>query len=77
MVVSALILISVSFGHIYLGTIGVEGTLESMTTGYVDATWAKAHHDHWYEEMSAASENIESAEKGTQGANIASSRMPD
>ena len=61
--ISALILISISFGHIYLGTIGVEGTLESMTTGYVDANWAKAHHDHWYEEMLAEDEIIESAEK--------------
>lgn len=57
--ISALLLISISFGHIYLGTIGVEGTLESMTTGYVDASWAKAHHDHWYAEMTSSSENIE------------------
>jgi formate dehydrogenase subunit gamma len=49
--VSAVLLISVSFGHIYLGTAGVEGTLEGMTTGYVDETWAKAHHDQWYEEI--------------------------
>ncbi|MCW8935860.1 MAG: formate dehydrogenase subunit gamma [Gammaproteobacteria bacterium] len=54
--ISALILITVSFGHIYLGTIGVEGTLEGMTTGYVDANWAKSHHDLWYEEMSATAE---------------------
>lgn len=65
--ISALLLISVSFGHIYLGTIGVEGTLDGMTTGYVDASWAKSHHDHWYEEMSAASEEIEPAEKDIQG----------
>lgn len=70
--ISALLLISVSFGHIYLGTIGVEGTMESMTTGYVDASWAKAHHDHWYKEMSVVSEEIKSAEKDMQGG-IASS----
>ena len=49
--ISALVLISVSFGHIYLGTIGVEGTIDGMATGSVDAAWAKAHHDEWYEEM--------------------------
>ena len=65
--VSALLLISVSFGHIYLGTVGVEGTLESMATGYVDETWAKAHHDQWYEEMTGASDNTESADKNIQG----------
>ena len=57
--ISALILISVSFGHIYLGTVGVEGTLDSMSTGTVDAAWAKAHHDQWYEEMTAAGELID------------------
>lgn len=49
--ISAVIMIGVSFGHIYLGTAGMEGSLESMTTGYVDATWAEAHHDQWYEEV--------------------------
>jgi formate dehydrogenase subunit gamma len=51
--IAALIFIAISFGHIYLGTLGMEGSLESMTTGYVDANWAKAHHDLWYEEMQA------------------------
>jgi len=58
--ISALVLIAISFGHIYLGTIGVEGTLDSMTTGYVDAAWATAHHDEWYEEMTASDEVVES-----------------
>ena len=50
----ALLVISVSFGHIYLGTAGVEGTLGSMTTGDVDEAWAKSHHDRWYAEVMAA-----------------------
>jgi formate dehydrogenase subunit gamma len=37
--------------HLYLATIGVEGALESMTTGHVDANWAKQHHDLWYKEI--------------------------
>ena len=40
--------------HLYLATIGVEGALESMTTGYVDANWARQHHDLWYEEVQSA-----------------------
>ena len=35
-------------GHIYLGTIGMKGALQAMTTGYVDETWAKEHHEYWY-----------------------------
>ncbi len=45
--VSAMILIVVSVGHMYLGSIGSEGALEGMKTGYVDINWADAHHDRW------------------------------
>lgn len=45
----ALVLIAASFGHIYIGTAGTEGAFEGMKTGYVDETWAKQHHDLWYE----------------------------
>jgi len=40
-------------GHIYLGTIGMAGALDAMKTGYVDETWAKEHHEYWYNEMKA------------------------
>lgn len=52
--ISSVLFIAGSFGHIYIGTIGTEGSLNSMTTGYVDANWAKAHHDLWHDEMEAA-----------------------
>ena len=45
-----------SLAHIYIGTIGSEGSLESMTTGYVDENWAKSHHNRWYEEVKNAGE---------------------
>ena len=49
-VISALILVVVSIGHMYMGSIGTEGSLEGMTTGYVDINWADAHHDRWGKE---------------------------
>ncbi|MDR5892537.1 MULTISPECIES: formate dehydrogenase subunit gamma [Halomonas] len=49
--VGALGLTAVALGHIYIGTLGSEGSLEAMTTGYVDETWAKDHHNLWYEEV--------------------------
>lgn len=49
--VTSLILMAVALGHIYIGTLGTEGALEGMTTGYVDETWAKQHHNLWYEEV--------------------------
>jgi len=48
---AALLYISVSFGHMYLGTIGLEGSYQAMRTGWVDETWAKEHHQIWYEEV--------------------------
>ena len=38
-------------GHIYIGTIGMEGAKEAMTTGYVDENWAKEHHSVWVQEL--------------------------
>jgi formate dehydrogenase subunit gamma len=48
---AALLYVAISFGHIYLGTAGVEGAYGAMRTGYVDETWAKEHHEIWYHEM--------------------------
>ena len=39
-VIGAVIFVALSFGHIYVGTIGVEGAYQSMRTGYVDEVWA-------------------------------------
>ncbi len=52
--VLAIVLIAAALGHIYIGTIGMEGAAESMMQGYVDANWAKEHHDLWYREMETA-----------------------
>jgi len=50
----AIVFIAASLGHIYIGTLGMEGAVESMTQGYVDANWAKEHHNLWYAEMEKA-----------------------
>jgi formate dehydrogenase subunit gamma len=49
--IAALIYIAISLGHIYMGTIGVEGSYGAMREGYVDETWAKEHHEIWYNEV--------------------------
>jgi formate dehydrogenase subunit gamma len=49
--IAALIYISLALGHIYLGTLGVEGAYQAMRTGYVDEVWAKEHHEIWYNEV--------------------------
>jgi formate dehydrogenase subunit gamma len=50
---SSILLIGLSFGHVYLGTLGNEGSFEGMITGEVDEGWAKQHHNLWYEEVAA------------------------
>jgi formate dehydrogenase subunit gamma len=62
----ALLLIAGSFGHAYIGTLGMEGSLESMTSGSVDANWAKAHHDLWMQEREAKGLDKESAAQPEQ-----------
>ena len=58
----AFIYIAIIIAHIYLGTIGMEGALPSMTTGKVDIQWAKEHHNIWYEEVVAKSAKVSPAE---------------
>lgn len=48
--VAAVLMTGMAVAHIYIGTIGMEGAYEAMRTGYVDETWAKEHHDLWYED---------------------------
>lgn len=47
----AIVLIVGSLAHMYIGTLGTEGAFEGMVSGKVDVTWAKQHHDLWYEEL--------------------------
>lgn len=49
--VGAVLVFSASLAHIYIGTLGMEGAYEAMSTGYVDDAWAKEHHDIWYAEI--------------------------
>lgn len=49
--VSTTLMVVLFMGHIYLGTIGTEGALKGMQTGYVDETWAREHHELWYDDV--------------------------
>ena len=51
--ISAVAFIALSLGHIYVGTIGMEGAYETMRTGMVDEAWAKEHHEYWYNDVMA------------------------
>ena len=46
----AVLFVAAMLGHIYIGTIGMEGAFEAMGEGTVDVNWAKEHHTLWLEE---------------------------
>ena len=49
----AMLFIAAMLGHIYIGTIGMEGAFEAMGQGTVDLNWAKEHHSLWLEDEKA------------------------
>lgn len=51
--IMAVFMIVVIFAHIYIGSVGMEGALDAMTTGEVDTNWAREHHSLWVEEEEA------------------------
>ncbi len=50
-VIAAVLFILGALGHIYMGTLGMEGAYRAMKTGYVDETWAREHHEYWYDDV--------------------------
>ena len=49
--IAAVLFISAAFGHVYMGTIGMDGAYRAMRDGYVDEEWAREHHVLWYEDV--------------------------
>jgi formate dehydrogenase subunit gamma len=49
--VAAMLMLVMALGHIYVGTIGVEGAYRNMADGVTDESWAKEHHELWYNEV--------------------------
>ncbi|QWD99724.1 formate dehydrogenase subunit gamma [Polynucleobacter sp. JS-Mosq-20-D10] len=48
---ASILMTAMAMGHIYIGSIGMQGSSDGMMTGYVDATWAKEHHELWYDKV--------------------------
>ncbi len=49
----AFVFIAMIFAHIYLGSVGMEGAFDAMSSGEVDEQWAREHHGLWVEEIEA------------------------
>ncbi len=67
--VATVLMMAMFLGHIYMGTIGMEGAYKAMRTGYVDETWAKEHHELWHDDIKAG--KIPAHRSNTESSNTA------
>ena len=72
--VATVVMMMMFIGHIYMGTIGMRGAYKAMKTGYVDETWAKEHHELWYDDVQAG--RIPRQRSGTDAADTAAAAKP-
>lgn len=65
--VATVLMMAMFLGHIYLGTIGMQDAYKAMRTGYVDETWAKEHHEYWYDDVKAGKIPVQRSEPVAPG----------
>ena len=51
---ASVLMMALFLGHIYIGTIGMNGAYSAMRTGYVDEDWAHEHHELWDDDVRPA-----------------------
>ncbi len=68
--VATVLMMCMFLGHIYLGTIGMDGAYKAMKTGYVDEAWARDHHAYWYEDIQAGKIPAQRSEPDTPGRTV-------
>jgi formate dehydrogenase subunit gamma len=74
--VSTMLMMAVIMGHIYIGTLGMKGAYKAMRTGYVDETWAKEHHELWYDDVAAGKIPRQRSQPSGTAATTAPVRVP-
>ncbi|MDP2034797.1 MAG: formate dehydrogenase subunit gamma [Polaromonas sp.] len=65
--VATVLMMAMFIGHIYIGTIGMQGAYDGMKTGYVDETWAREHHEYWYDDVKAGKIPAQRSDPETPG----------
>ncbi len=68
--VATVLMMAMFIGHIYMGTIGMAGAYDAMKTGYVDETWAKEHHELWYDDVKAGKIPAQRSQPAAPGAAV-------
>ena len=57
-----LVMIAIIIGHIYIGSVGMEGAIDAVGSGQVDLNWAREHHNLWVEEVESDAKKGQAAE---------------
>ncbi|MGI9513333.1 MAG: formate dehydrogenase subunit gamma [Anderseniella sp.] len=60
--------IVIILGHIYIGSVGMEGAFDAMGSGEVDTNWAREHHSLWVEEVEQKAKSAPAAGSAGQPA---------
>jgi formate dehydrogenase subunit gamma len=68
--VATVLMMAMFLGHIYLGTLGMEGAYRGMRTGYVDEAWAREHHEWWYDDVKAGKIPAQRSEAASSGRTV-------
>ena len=66
--VVAVLFVAAMLGHVYIGTLGMEGAFEAMWDGTVDVNWAKEHHSLWLEKEASQGKLTAPPAQGTMQA---------
>jgi formate dehydrogenase subunit gamma len=66
--VLAMLMIAAILAHIYIGSVGMEGAVDAMTTGQVDFNWAREHHSLWVDQELAKARTVIDPGAKTAGA---------
>jgi formate dehydrogenase subunit gamma len=74
--IAAVLFICGAMGHIYIGTLGMEGAYKAMRTGVVDEAWAKEHHEYWYDDVKSGRIPARRSGTSTAGGPAASPNSP-
>ncbi|EHP40455.1 formate dehydrogenase, gamma subunit [Cupriavidus basilensis OR16] len=74
--IAAVLMMAMACGHIYMGTIGMEGAYRAMRDGWVDEAWAKEHHELWYDDIKAGKIPVQRAAEPEPGARAGGRASP-
>lgn len=66
--VISVLMTAAMIGHIYIGSVGMEGAFDAMGSGDVDLNWAKEHHSLWVEDEMAKARTTIAGPPGAKAA---------